>query len=116
LTQAIAFLQAGEFDQARKKLTKALERTDGCALEGTPDGNGPGRDVVTDCAAQAKLYDLLTAALDALAEKSRRAPPVTRTFIRRATRVARRQMERGAALHLAFSSSHNGFDAGVKST
>jgi len=69
LTQAIAFLQAGEFDQARKKLTKALERTDGCALEGTPDGNGPGRDWVTDCAAQAKLYDLLTAALDALAEK-----------------------------------------------
>src|SRR5947208_1134690 len=69
LTQAIAFLQAGEFDQSRKKLTKALERTDGCALEGTPDGNGPGRDWVTDCAAQAKLYDLLTAALDALAEK-----------------------------------------------
>ena len=69
LTQAIAFLQAGEFDQARKKLTKALERTDGCALEGTPDGNGPGRDWVTDCAAQAKLYALLTAALDALEEK-----------------------------------------------
>jgi len=69
LTQTIAFLQAEHFGQASQKLTKALERTDGCALEGTPDGNGPGRDWVTDCAAQKKLYELLTAALDALQEK-----------------------------------------------
>jgi len=28
----------------------------GCALEKIPDGNGQGRDWVTDCAAQASLY------------------------------------------------------------
>lgn len=66
LTEVIAALQAGDFDEARKKLTKAIERTDGCALQNTPDGNGQGRDWVIDCAAQASLYSLLTTALDAL--------------------------------------------------
>ena len=66
LTHVIAALQAGDFDEARQKLTKAIQRTDGCALQKTPDGNGHGRDWVTDCAAQASLYPLLTSALDAL--------------------------------------------------
>jgi len=66
LTEVIAALQSGDFDQARHKLTKAIERTDGCALEKIPDGNGQGRDWVTDCAAQASLYPLLTTALDAV--------------------------------------------------
>jgi len=68
LTEVIAALQSGDFDQARHKLTKAIERTDGCALEKIPDGNGQGRDWVTDCAAQAGLYPLLTTALDALTQ------------------------------------------------
>jgi hypothetical protein len=66
LTEVITALQAGDFDEARKKLTNAIQRTDGCALQNTPDGNGQGRDWVTDCAAQASLYPLLTTALDAL--------------------------------------------------
>jgi hypothetical protein len=66
LTQAIAALQDGEVDEARKKLTKTLERTDGCALRKIPDGDGQDRDWVTDCAAQAILYPILTVALDAL--------------------------------------------------
>lgn len=66
LSQVIAALQIGDLDEARLKLTQAIERTDGCALRGSPDGNGPGRDWVTDCAAQATLYDDLTAALAAL--------------------------------------------------
>ena len=66
LTQVIAALQDGDLDEARKKLTRTIERTDGCALEKIPDGNGHGRDWVTDCAAQAPLYAMLTAALDAL--------------------------------------------------
>ena len=41
-------------------------RTDGCVLRGDPDGNGPGRDWITDCTAQTEAYNLLTDALDAL--------------------------------------------------
>jgi hypothetical protein len=66
LTEVITALQAGDFDEARKRLTKTIQRTDGCALQNTPDGNGQGRDWVIDCAAQASLYPLLTTALDAL--------------------------------------------------
>lgn len=66
LSQAIAALQAGDLEEAALKLTKAIERIDGCVLRGSPDGNGPGRDWVTDCNAQAAIYDCLTAALAAL--------------------------------------------------
>ena len=66
LIQVIAALQDGDVDEARDKLTKTIERTDGCALQKIPDDNGHGRDWVTDCAAQAPLYAMLTAALDAL--------------------------------------------------
>ena len=66
LAQAIAALQAGDVRKARLKLQQAIERTDGCVLRGSADGKGPGRDWVTDCAAQAELYENLTAALAAL--------------------------------------------------
>ncbi|MCA1634041.1 MAG: immunoglobulin domain-containing protein [Acidobacteria bacterium] len=66
LTQALAALQAGDLVEARSKLMQAIERTDGCILRGSPDGNGSGRDWVIDCAVQATLHDLLTSALDAL--------------------------------------------------
>jgi len=67
LSQAIAALQAGDTEEAVLKITQAIERTDGCVLRGGPDGNGPGRDWVTDCNAQPAIYDCLTAALAALA-------------------------------------------------
>ena len=66
LSQAIVALQAGDVEEAINKLEKAISRTDGCVLRGSPDGNGPGRDWITDCTAQAQFYDLLTLALDAL--------------------------------------------------
>ena len=66
LNQAVAALQAGDVAGAIDKLQKAIERTDGCALRGTPDASGPGRDWVTDCAAQAGIYQLLLEALNAL--------------------------------------------------
>jgi N-acetylneuraminic acid mutarotase len=66
LTQAIAALQADDMTEARQKLTKAIERTDGCVLRGAPDGSGPGRDWVTDCEAQRALYEQLQSALNAL--------------------------------------------------
>jgi len=48
------------------KIEKAIERTDGCVLRGSPDGNGSGMDWITDCSAQAEVYRLLNEALGAL--------------------------------------------------
>lgn len=59
-------IQKGKIDNAIGKLNQALERTDGCALRGSPDGNGKGMDWITDCGAQAMLYGLLQEAINAL--------------------------------------------------
>ena len=53
---------------ARQQLETALSRTDGCALQGAPEGNGPGRDWITTCAAQQPVYVALHAALAAIAQ------------------------------------------------
>ena len=66
LSQAVSQLHHGNVAAAIDKLNQAIARTDGCALRGAPDGNGPGRDWITDCAAQEPVYDSLTAALNAL--------------------------------------------------
>ncbi len=66
LTQALAALRAGDLEEARSKLRQAIERTDGCVLRGSPDGNGAGRDWVIDCEAQASIYEKLNAALNVL--------------------------------------------------
>ena len=66
LRQAIAALQEGDLARAIDKLEKAIARTDGCALRGAPDGNGGGRDWITECASQADVYTMLNDALDAL--------------------------------------------------
>ncbi len=68
LTQAVEAIELGDVDEAINKLHKALSRTDGCALRGAPDGNGPGRDWVTDCNAQSQIHGSLQSALDALLE------------------------------------------------
>ena len=67
LTQALAALEAGDLAEARRKVAAAIERTNGCALYQAPDGNGPERDWVVDCAAQAVLLEFLNAALAAIA-------------------------------------------------
>ena len=66
LSQVLIALQAGDVATAIDKLQKTMERTDGCVLRGAVDGNGPGRDWITDCAAQTQVFGLLTDALDAL--------------------------------------------------
>lgn len=66
LNQALAALQAGDLEEARSKLIEAIERTDGCVLRGSVDGNGTGRDWVIDCGGQTTLHEKLTAALNAL--------------------------------------------------
>ena len=66
LAQATIAIQMGDVAEAVDKLEKVISRTDGCILNGVPDGNGPGRDWVTDCAEQIVLYGTLNAALEAL--------------------------------------------------
>jgi K319L-like, PKD domain len=66
LGQALTALQVGDVLEARSKLVQAIERTDGCVARGAPDGQGSGRDWVTNCGAQETLFQLLTEALDAL--------------------------------------------------
>ncbi len=66
LKNATKDLQRGNTSQAIDDLNKALERTDGCALRGSPDGNGSGRDWVIDCDAQHGIYNALKLAIDLL--------------------------------------------------
>ena len=66
LSQAIRAIQLGNIELALFKIDEALERTDGCVLRGGPDGNGPGRDWITDCVDQVLVYTLLIVAKEAL--------------------------------------------------
>ncbi len=64
--QAIRAIQLGNIELALFKIDEALERTDGCVLRGEPDGNGPGRDWITDCVDQVLVYTYLILAKEAL--------------------------------------------------
>jgi hypothetical protein len=66
LSHVVVALQSGNLIGARHQLEQAISRTDGCALQGAPDGNGPGRDWITSCEAQEQVYPLLVAALSAM--------------------------------------------------
>jgi PKD domain len=63
LSHAVVALQKGDLDGARKQVEHAISRTDGCALQGSPDGNGPGRDWIATCEAQEQVYPALVFAL-----------------------------------------------------
>jgi PKD domain len=67
LGQVLAALRAGDAVTALDKLMKTIERTDGCVLRGAPDGEGEGRDWITDWDAQARVYQLLMSAAGVLA-------------------------------------------------
>ena len=66
LSNAVVAVQNGDLDEAREKLAQAISRTDGCALQGSPDGNGPGRDWITVCSVQEHVYPPLIVALFAI--------------------------------------------------
>lgn len=66
LKKATKNIQKGNYAQAIVDLNQAIERADGIPLRGSLDGNGPGRDWITDPAKQAEVYALLTAAVAAL--------------------------------------------------
>ena len=70
LSEAIKAIQKGTTATAIGKLNEAIDRTNGCEANlasPSPDGNGPGRDWVTDCNAQPPILVCLRAARDALA-------------------------------------------------
>jgi hypothetical protein len=66
LTNTMSQIQKGKLDKAIADLEKAIARTDGCALRGSPDGKGAGMDWVTTCDAQASIYNSLVEALQVL--------------------------------------------------
>jgi hypothetical protein len=66
LSNAVTALQSGNLDGAWQQVEQAISRTDGCALYGAPDGNGPSRDWITTCEAQEQIYPPLVAALAAV--------------------------------------------------
>jgi len=66
LANAVAALQNGQVSTAITKINQAIERSNGCEATGAPDGNGPGRDWITSCAAQAQILAYLRSALQAL--------------------------------------------------
>lgn len=67
LSNAIVALQAADVAEARQQIEKAILRTDGCAVGGTPDGNGPSRDWITTCDGQNQVYPALADALAVIA-------------------------------------------------
>lgn len=68
LIEAIEQINCGNLLIAEDKIQKAVSRTDGCVLRGSPDESGPGRDWIIDCATQAVIYELLNTALDVLVQ------------------------------------------------
>ena len=70
LSEAINAIQKGNTATAIDKLDKAIDRTNGCEVNTgpAPDGNGPGRDWITDCDAQTLMLIYLRAARDALTQ------------------------------------------------
>jgi PKD domain len=66
LANAVTALQNGQVSTAITKINQAIERSNGCEATGVPDGNGPGRDWITSCAAQAQILSYLRSALQAL--------------------------------------------------
>jgi K319-like protein len=65
-SNAVVALQNSNATGAQHQLEEAMSRIDGCALRGASDGNGPGRDWITTCAAQEQIYPLVFAALTAI--------------------------------------------------
>lgn len=68
LSEAVKAVQKGQITTAIFKLNEAIERTNGCEVNPgpSPDGNGPGRDWVTDCGVQPPILACLRQARDAL--------------------------------------------------
>jgi len=70
IAQAQAHVETGNITLALNRLQKAMERTDGCALRGSPDvktrGAGPAVDYVVTCVDQARLYPVLQTVINTL--------------------------------------------------
>jgi K319L-like, PKD domain len=67
LSHAVQDLEEDDLDHAGHDIGLLLERSDGCAVSGSPDGGGQGRDWIANCIDQAEVYTLLIDALAAIA-------------------------------------------------
>jgi hypothetical protein len=68
MSQAVKAVQKGHNATAILEPDEAIDRTNGCEVNPGPsvDGNGSGRDGVTDCAVQPTILARLRSARDAL--------------------------------------------------
>lgn len=66
LNASLRSITTNDPQRSQQDLLRAIIRVDGCALRGTPDGNGPDRDWVLNCSDQLPIYISLRSALDAL--------------------------------------------------
>jgi hypothetical protein len=66
LTDALRASDRGDLTSTRRDLAAAIERVDGCAVRGAPDGAGPGLDWIVGCAEQLPIYHLLASAVAVL--------------------------------------------------
>ncbi len=66
LAAAAKAVQRPDYEKAIERIEFALQRTDGCSINGVPDGNGAGRDWVETCAGQLEIDRCLNEARGAL--------------------------------------------------
>lgn len=67
LKKALKHIQHGRYCKASSELDKAIIRTDGVPLRGTPDHSGNQRDWILNASTQVSVYNKLIAAKNALA-------------------------------------------------
>jgi hypothetical protein len=67
LARAVIALQRNDIDDFLQAMGAAIVRTDGCAINGSPDTtSGPYRDWITSCDAQDNVYFTLISAQSAV--------------------------------------------------
>jgi hypothetical protein len=59
-------LQRNDIEDFFQTMDAAVARTDGCAINGSPDASGPNRDWITSCEAQDPIYFILISARSAV--------------------------------------------------
>jgi hypothetical protein len=66
LARAVVSLQRNDIEDFFQTMDAAVARTDGCAINGSPDASGPNRDWITSCEAQDPIYFILISARSAV--------------------------------------------------
>ena len=59
LDDALDALSSGDNAGAISWIDETIKRSDGCSINGAPDGKGKGKDWITNCSAATQVYELL---------------------------------------------------------